>query len=117
MNLDEALSKDMELKTRFLGAIAGKQQLDVAAISKADSCGLGNWLYGEGERKYKFLKSYKQCIDAHAAFHTLAGKVVRQINLGEYADAEATLAQNTAYSKAFDALDASVKALKKDAKL
>ena len=57
MNLDEALSKDMELKTRFLGAIAGKQQLDVAAISKADSCGLGNWLYGEGERKYKFLNS------------------------------------------------------------
>lgn len=117
MNLDEALSKDLELKTKFLNAIAGKQQLDAPAISKTDVCLLGNWLYGEGERKYKFLKSYKPCIDAHAAFHTLAGKAVRQINLGEYADAETMLAENTAYSKALDALDAAVKALKKDAKL
>ena len=117
MNLDEALSKDMELKTKFLAAIAGKQKLDVASISKADACGLGNWLYGEGERKYKFLKAYKPCIEAHAAFHALAGKVVRQINLGEYADAEAMLTDNTAYAKAIDALDASVKALKKDARL
>ncbi len=117
MNLDEALSKDKELKTRFLNAITEKQQLDTGAISKVDVCALGGWLYGEGERKYKFLKSYKPCVDAHAAFHTLAGKVVRQINLGEYADAEAMLAEKTPYAKALAALDAAVTSLKKDAKL
>ncbi len=117
MNLDEALVKDAELKTKFLNAIAGKTKLDVSAITKADVCALGNWLYGEGERKYKFLKSYKPCVDAHAAFHALAGKVVRQINLEEYAEAQAMIADNSAYSKAFVALDAAVKSLKKDAKL
>lgn len=117
MNLDEALAKDAELKTKFLNAIAGKTKLDQTAITKADVCALGNWLYGEAERKYKFIKSYKPCVDAHVAFHIVAGKVVRQINGGEYEDAQAMIADNTPYSKAFDALDAAVKLLKKDAKL
>ena len=117
MTLDEAIAKDQELKSKFLTAIAAQVKLDAAAIAKVDVCDLGKWLYGEGERKYKFLKSYKPCADAHATFHQQAGKVVREINGREFADAEAMLADNTAYSKAFGALDAAVKTLKKDAKL
>lgn len=117
MDLDEALSKDMELRKKFLTAIAERQQFDAAAILKTDVCALGNWLYGEGERKCKFLKSYKPCLEAHAAFHVQAGKVARQINLGEYDNAKAELAENTAYFKAFVALYAAVKLLKTEAKL
>lgn len=117
MNLDEALAKDKELKDKFLVAIAAKAQLDAMIIGKADRCILGNWLYGEAERKYPFLKSYKPCLDAHAAFHVQAAKVVRQINGGEYADAQALIADNSAYAKSFAALEAAVMQFKKDAKL
>lgn len=117
MTLDEALAKDKELKARFLAVIAAKQQLDNGTIAKVDVCALGNWLYGEGERKYIFLKAYKPCVEAHAAFHAVAGKVARLINLGEYAAAEAALADNTPYAKALNAVDTAVQALKRDAKL
>lgn len=117
MNLDDAIAKDRELKEKFLAAIAAKAQLDAAVIGKTDRCILGNWLHGEAERKYPFLKSYKPCVEAHAAFHVQAGKVVRQINGGEYADAQTMIGENTAYSKALGALEAAATLLKRDAKL
>lgn len=117
MNLDEALVKDGELRPKLLAAIAGKYQLDAKAVAKLDACVLGNWLHGEAESKYPFVKSYRPCVDAHAAFHAEMEKVVRQINLGEYAQAEAMLASGTPCSKAFVAMVAAVRQLKKDAKL
>ena len=117
MNLDEALAKDKELKEKFLAAIAAKAQLDAVIIGKSDRCTLGNWLHGDGERKYPFLKSFKPCVEAHAAFHAQAAKVVRQINGKEYADAEAMVGDNTAYSKSYAALEAAIVLLKKEAKL
>ena len=117
MNLDDAIAQDKALKEKFLAAIATKVQLDATVIGKADRCILGNWLYGEAERKYPFLKAYKPCLEAHAAFHVQAGKVARQINCGEYADAEAMIGANTAYAKAWDALEVAAKLLKKDVKL
>jgi hypothetical protein len=117
MDLNDALAKDKELKEKFLAAIAAKAQLDASIIGKSDRCVLGNWLHGDGERKYPFLKSFKPCSEAHAAFHVQAAKVVRQINCGEYADAQALIADNTAYAKALSALELAVVNLKKDAKL
>lgn len=117
MNLAEAVIKDQELKEKFLAAIAAKAQLDAVVIGKSDRCVLGNWLHGDGERKYPFLKSFKPCVEAHAAFHAQAAKVVRQINGGEYADAEAMLADNSPYAKALSTLALAALALKKEARL
>jgi methyl-accepting chemotaxis protein len=117
MTLDEALDKDRQLKAKFFAVIESQQKLDGPTIMKADVCELGKWLYGEAERKYKFLKSYRPAIDAHAAFHQQAGKVVREINGRGFDDAKALLADNGAYAKSFAALEAAVAALKKDAKL
>ena len=117
MNVDEALAKDGELKAKMLAAIAGKHQLDTRALSKVDGCMLGNWLNGDAERKYPFVKSYRPCADAHAAFHAEVEKVARQINLGEYAQAEAMLANGSPCAKDFIAMVAAVMQLKKDAKL
>lgn len=117
MNLDEALIKDGELRPKLLAAIAGKYQLDAKAVGKLDACTLGNWLHGEAERKFPFVKSYQPCVDAHAAFHAEMEKVVRQINLEEYVQAEAMLASGTPCAKAFVAMVAAVRQLKKDAKL
>ena len=117
MNLADAVLKDQELKEKFLAAIAAKAQLDATIIGKSDRCVLGNWLHGEGERKYPFLKSFKPCQEAHAAFHVQAAKVVRQINGGEYADAQAMMADNSPYAKALSTLALAAVALKKEAKL
>lgn len=117
MNLDDAIAKDKEMKEKFLAAIAAKAQLDAMIIGKSDRCVLGNWLHGEAEKKYPFLKSYKPCVEAHTAFHVQAAKVVREINGAEYADAQAMIGDATPYAKSLVALEAAVMALKKDAKL
>ncbi len=117
MNLDEALAKDGEMKPKLLAAIAGKHQLDPKAVAKVDACMLGNWLHGEGERKFPFVKSFGPCVEAHDAFHAELEKVVRQINLGEYAQAEAMLANGTPCTRAFVTMAGAVRQLKKDAKL
>jgi len=117
MNLEEALAKEMETRPKLLSAIAAKHQLDPKAAAKVDACVLGNWLHGEAERKFPFVKSFQPCVDAHDAFHAEVEKVVRQINLGEYENAQAMLAKDTPCTKAFLAMVAAVRQLKTDAKL
>lgn len=117
MNLDEALAKEAETRPKLLSAINGKHQVDAKAAGKVDSCMLGNWLHGEAERKFPFVKSYQPCVEAHDAFHAEVEKVVRQINLEEYEQAQAMLAKDTPCSKAFMAMVAAVKQFKSDAKL
>lgn len=117
MNLEEALAKDMELRQKLLAAIAGKYELEPKSLAKTDACMLGNWLHGEAERKFPFVKSFQPCVDAHAAFHNELEKVARLINLGEYQQAEAALAAGTPCFKAYVAMANAVKQFKKDAKL
>lgn len=117
MDLRAAYESDKELKQKFISAIESQGKLDDALIAKTDRCVLGVWLYGEAERKYKFLKTYKPCLEAHDAFHLQATKVARVVNLGEYDDARALLADGSAFNKSLTSLGAALIALKKDAKL
>lgn len=117
MNLDEALVQDGELKQKLLAAIAGKHQIDARSVAKVDVCSLGNWLHGEAESKFPFVKSYRPCVEAHDAFHAEVEKVVRQINLGEYEQATAMLGGGTPCTKAFIAMAGAVRQLKTDAKV
>jgi hypothetical protein len=117
MNLEEALAKDGEAKAKLLAAIKENHQLDAKAFARTDVCMLGNWLHGEGERKYQFLKSYKPCVEAHAAFHAEVEKVVRQVNLREQEQVQAMLANGAPCTKAFISLVIAVRNLKAEAKL
>lgn len=117
MNVEDALTKEMELRTKLLAAIAGQYELDAKSIAKLDVCTLGAWLHGEAERKFPLVKSYRPCVDAHAAFHAELEKVVLLINLREYESAKAMLASGTPCAKAFVALVAAARQFKQDAKL
>lgn len=117
MDLRAAYEEDKSLREKFIEAIETKWKFDTAIISRGDRCTLGAWLHGEAERKYKFLKSYKPCTDAHDEFHTQATKVARQINLEEFDNASAMLAGGTPMSKALANLGATLIQLKKDARL
>ena len=117
MTPDEAFLKDMELKAKLRTAITEKQTLDASTIAKVDVCTLGTWLYGEGERRCQFMKTYKPCIEAHTEFHAQAAKVVQMINMGEYKTAETMIAENSPFLKAYSSLGAAYLALKKDGML
>ena len=117
MDLRQAYEEDKALKEKFMQAIESKWQLDAPLISKADRCSLGNWLHGEADRKFKFLKSYKPCLEAHDEFHTQAAKIARQINLEEFDSAKNMLADGTPFNKALTALGSALIQLKKDAKI
>ena len=117
MELVDFLAKESELRPKLLAVIAGKHELDAKAAGKVDSCQLGNWLHGEAESKFPFVKSYQPCIDAHTAFHAELTKVARQINLGEYENAKAMLANGSPCTKAFITMVGAVRQFKKDAML
>jgi len=117
MNLEEALAKEGEMRPKLLAAIDGRHQLDPKSVAKVDACMLGNWLHGEGERRFPFVKSFTPCVEAHDAFHAELEKVVRQINLGEYDQAKAMLGSGTACTRAFVNMVTAVRQLKKDAKM
>ncbi|MGE5652365.1 MAG: chemotaxis protein [Bacillota bacterium] len=117
MNLEEALAKEGEIRPKLLAAIAGQYPLDAKGVARVDACVLGNWLHGEAESKFPLVKSYTPCVEAHDAFHAELEKVVRQINLGEYEQAQAMLGNGTPCTKAFVAMVAATRQFKKDARL
>jgi hypothetical protein len=117
MNLEEALAKEGEVRNKLLAAIAGRHELDAKGVAKIDACSLGNWLHGEAENKFPLVKSFGPCVEAHDAFHAELEKVARQINLGEYQEAQTMLANGTPCTKAFVAMVGAVRQFKKDAKL
>jgi hypothetical protein len=117
MNLEDAIARDMEFRAKLLAAIAGKYEIDQKAVSKVDTCMLGNWLHGEGENKFPFVKSFPPCVEAHDAFHAELEKVARQINLGEYDQAQVMLGNGSPCTKAFVAMVAAIRQFKKDAML
>ncbi|GIZ50064.1 CZB domain-containing protein [Noviherbaspirillum aridicola] len=117
MNLEESLAKEAEIKQRLLAAIDNGHQLDPKAAGKVDGCMLGNWLHGEGEQKFRFVKSFGPCVAAHDALHAEVEKVVRQINLGEYDQAKAMIANGGSCTRAFVGMVAAVRQLKAELKL
>src|SRR5215469_7714079 len=117
MNLEEALAKEGELRNKLLAAINGKYELDPKSVSKTDICMLGNWLHGEAETKFPFVKSYAPCVEAHTHFHAELAKVARQINLKEFEQAAAMLGKDSSCTQAFLAMVAATRQFKKDAKL
>jgi hypothetical protein len=117
MNLEEALAKEAEIRQKLLAAIAEQHELDPKSAGKVDACMLGNWLHGEAERKFPFVKSFQPCVDVHDAFHAEVEKVVRLINLGEYEQAKAMLGNGAPCTRAFVSMVAAVRQLKTDAKL
>ena len=116
MDLRTAYEEDKALRDKFIEAIEAKWKFDPTIISKSDRCAVGSWLHGEAERKYKFLKSYKPCMDAHDEFHSQATKVARQINLEEFDSARIMLEGGTPFSKSLANLGAALIQLKKDGK-
>lgn len=115
MNLDDAVKKHTEWKTKFRSAIAKKETMDAATISKDNCCELGKWLYGEGKDQHGKLASLADCTAKHKLFHVEAGKVAAAINAKKFTEAEAMLNAGTPYFSASSEVGVAIMRLKKEA--
>jgi methyl-accepting chemotaxis protein len=112
MDLDNAIQKHAEWKTKFRTAISQHEKVDAAAIGKDNVCELGQWLAGPARHHYGTLPEYRECMANHTAFHVEAGKVAVIINAGKYAEAEEMMSSGTPYARASTAAGGAIFALK-----
>lgn len=117
MDLDLAIAKHTEWKTRLLAAITNNETLDTATIAKDNCCDLGKWLHGDARVQFGTLASHANCVTQHAKFHIEASKVAAAINTKKYTDAQTMLAPGTAYSYASSAVQLAILNLKTQAGL
>lgn len=115
MDLNQAIVKHTEWKTKFQTAISKQETMDVATISKDNCCDLGKWLHGESKPKMGKLASHAECVRKHALFHVEAGKVAKAINAKEFTEAEAMLKPDTPYWNASTAVVIAIMHLMKEA--
>lgn len=112
MDLNNAVEKHGEWRMKFRAAIANKETLDAAAISRDTGCEFGKWLHGEAKTQYAHLAGYAQCVRNHAAFHVEAGKIAALANAKKFTDAQKMLGIGTPYALASTEVGSAVFALK-----
>jgi hypothetical protein len=117
MDLNSAIQKHAEWKTKFRTAISKQEQMDAAIISKDNCCELGKWLHGEAKTQFGRLASHAECIQKHAVFHVEAGKIASAINAQKYTEAEAMLNAGTTYTQVSSQVGVAIMHLKKEANL
>ena len=86
-DFDQAIEAHRKWKVRLRQAIANHEQLDADTICRDDRCPLGQWLHGDGGKRWGTRPLFTQLLQKHAAFHQSAGSVARKINAGQYTDA------------------------------
>ncbi len=117
MDLNHAVAKHAEWKTKFRVAITKKETMDAQTIAKDNCCDLGKWLHEDGLLQFGKLASHRDCVVKHAQFHTKAGKVATAINAKKYEEAEHMLGAGTAYASASTAVGVAIMKLQKEANL
>jgi methyl-accepting chemotaxis protein len=98
MDLDNAIQKHAEWKTKLRNAIRANETLDAAAITKDNNCEFGKWLHGQAKTLYGKSPFYAKCLADHAAFHVEAGKVAAAVNAKKKDEAERLLASGSAFA-------------------
>jgi Chemoreceptor zinc-binding domain len=115
MNLNEAISKHIEWKVKFMTTILKQEAMDTETISKDNCCELGKWLHEDGKAQFENLASYSICLNKHATFHIEAGKIAAKINEKKFNDAEAMLKAGLPYTTSSNSLSLAIKNLEHEA--
>jgi methyl-accepting chemotaxis protein len=99
IDVDSIIDGHRQWKVKLRDAIDAGDKVDVATLSSDDCCGLGKWIYADGQR-LRERASFVALVHNHAHFHQLAGQVGQLINDGRYAQAEDALAPNSPFTAA-----------------
>ncbi|OIN94061.1 MAG: hypothetical protein AUJ20_01785 [Comamonadaceae bacterium CG1_02_60_18] len=103
IDVDAIIDGHRQWKVKLRDAIDKGDKVDVATLSRDDCCGLGKWIYGDGQR-LRERSSFTALVNHHAHFHQVAGQVGQLINEGRYHQAEDALAPGTPFSEATSAV-------------
>lgn len=64
---------------------------DPAVAEKDNACGLGKWIYGEGQR-FASDEDFRKLREEHTVFHRCAAHIIRNVQQGRQGEAEKLLA-------------------------
>ncbi len=98
-DFDRAIAAHRQWKVTLRRAIAERGRLDADTLCRDDRCPLGQWLHGDGGRRWGTQPGFVALLDKHAEFHVAAGAVARQVNDGAYADAERLIGSGSAFAR------------------
>ncbi len=108
MDLRQAITQHMQWKFRLDLLVAGysRETLDPDRVEREDSCDLGLWIAGEGERTYGSNPAFLSLQRTHAEFHRCIARVIRLQQAGRNADVERSFDWDfrPAYTEAMRAL-------------
>ncbi|MDD4944974.1 MAG: methyl-accepting chemotaxis protein, partial [Rhodoferax sp.] len=99
IDVDAIIDGHRQWKVKLRDAIESGDKVDVATLSRDDCCGLGQWIYADGQR-LRGRASFTALVAKHANFHTVAAEVGTLINTGRFEQAIDALAPNTAFTQA-----------------
>ncbi|MBL8347866.1 MAG: cache domain-containing protein [Rubrivivax sp.] len=98
-DFDKAIEAHRQWKVRLRKAIAEHARLDVDTICRDDQCPLGKWIHGAGGARWGTRPTFVELVETHAGFHRSAADVARQINAGQYAQAEQMIGSGSRFGQ------------------
>ncbi|MBI5719587.1 MAG: CZB domain-containing protein [Burkholderiales bacterium] len=99
-DFDKAIEAHRQWKVRLRKAIAEREKLDADTICRDDQCPLGKWMHGPGGSRWGARPGFGELMSRHAEFHQAAGDVARQINAGQFTDAERLIDSGSKFARA-----------------
>ena len=98
-DFDKAIEAHRQWKVRLRKAIAERTSLDADTLCRDDRCPLGQWLHGDGQRRWGSAPGFTALLERHAEFHNAAGQVARQINAGAVEQAERLIGAGSRFAQ------------------
>ena len=98
-DFDKAIEAHRQWKVRLRKAIAEHSSLDADTLCRDDKCPLGQWLHGDGGKRWGSSPGFVSLLERHAEFHQLAGHVARQINAGAVDQAERLIGSGSRFAQ------------------
>jgi len=100
LDVDAFIDAHRQWKVKLREAIENRDQVDTETLKRDDCCALGQWIYGDGKRRFGGAPSFVDLLSQHRDFHQVAGGVAAMINERRFTDAEDALAPGTPFSDA-----------------
>ncbi len=98
-DFDKAIEAHRQWKVRLRKAIAEHSSLDADTLCRDDKCPLGQWLHGDGGKRWGTSPGFVSLLERHAEFHKVAGHVARQINAGAVSQAERLIGSGSRFAQ------------------
>jgi methyl-accepting chemotaxis protein len=98
-DVDVLIDAHRQWKNKLTAAAEKHTVIDASTLSRDDDCGLGKWIYGDGQ-SFSNRPAFTRLVSHHAEFHKVAGHVGELINHQQFDQAKKELIPGSRFSKA-----------------